>query len=145
MVSPEKPRVGAVGALVSSLTVWVVTLEMLPTLSWAIHLTVVVPSVVMLKLAVAPATVVAVPLEAGSLPSVVYVMLATPEPPSEALTATLIGLVVYQPAEQAALLQLMLLVGAEPSLWVVKLVAVLERPALFCAVTLPLWVPAVLS
>ena len=71
MLRPEKPRVGAVGALVSSLTVWVVTLLMLPTLSSAIHLTVVVPSAVTLKLALAPATVVAVPLEVGSLPSVV--------------------------------------------------------------------------
>ncbi len=44
---------------------------MLPTLSSVSHLTVVVPSVVMLKLALAPATVVAVPLEVGSLPSVV--------------------------------------------------------------------------
>ena len=68
--------VGAFGAVVSSLTVWVVTLLMLPTLSSAIHLTVVVPSVVMLKLALAPATgvplvTVSVPSMVGSLPSVV--------------------------------------------------------------------------
>ena len=52
---------------------------------------------------------------------------------------------MYQPALQAALLQLMLLVGALASDWAVKLVPVLESPALFCAVTLPVWVPAVLS
>ena len=49
---------------------------MLPTLSSAIHLTVVVPRVVMLKLALAPATgvplvTVSLPLMVGSLPSVV--------------------------------------------------------------------------
>ncbi len=68
--------VGAVGALVSSLTVWVLTPLMLPTLSSTIHLTVVVPSVVMLKVALAPATVVplvtlSLPLIVGALPSVV--------------------------------------------------------------------------
>ena len=68
--------VGAFGAVVSSLTVWVVTVLMLPTLSSAIHLTVVVPRVVMLKLALAPATgvplvTVSVPSMVGSLPSVV--------------------------------------------------------------------------
>ena len=62
--------------MVSSLTVWVVTLLMLPTLSSAIHLTVVVPSVVMLKVALAPATsvplvTVSLPLIVGALPSVV--------------------------------------------------------------------------
>ncbi len=62
--------------MVSSLTVWVVTLLMLPTLSSASHLTVVVPSVVMLKVALAPATAVplvtlSLPLMVGSLPSVV--------------------------------------------------------------------------
>ena len=51
---------------------------------------------------------------------------------------------MYQPAEQAALLQLIELVGAEPSAWAVKLVPELESPALFCAVTEPLCVPAVL-
>ena len=49
---------------------------MLPTLSSAIHLTVVVPSAVMLKLADAPATsvplvTVSLPLIVGALPSVV--------------------------------------------------------------------------
>ena len=33
-------------------------------------------------------------------------------------------------------------VGAVVSDWAVKLVPALERPALFCAVTDPLWVPA---
>ena len=51
---------------------------------------------------------------------------------------------MYQPAEQAALLQLIELVGAEPSDCAVKLVPALESPALFCAVTEPLCVPAVL-
>ena len=49
---------------------------------------------------------------------------------------------MYQPAEQAALLQVTELVGAAASDWAVKLVAVLESPALFCAVTSPVWVPA---
>ena len=60
----------------SSLTVWVETVLMLPTLSSAIHLTVVVPSVESLKLADAPATAVplvttSLPLIVGALPSVV--------------------------------------------------------------------------
>ena len=55
------------------------------------------------------------------------------------------GLAVYQPAEQAAVLQVTELVGAEPSAWAVKLVPELESPALFWAVTEPLCVPAVLS
>ncbi len=68
--------VGAFGAVVSSLTVWVVTVLMLPTLSSVIHLTVVVPRVVMLKLAFAPAmgvplVTVSLPLMVGSVPSVV--------------------------------------------------------------------------
>ena len=68
--------VGADGAVVSSLTVWVETLLMLPTLSSAIHLTVVVPSVEMLKVALEPATsvplvTVSEPLIVGALPSVV--------------------------------------------------------------------------
>ena len=76
-VEPEKVKpVGAVGALVSSLTVWVVTPLMLPTLSSVSHLTVVVPSVLMLKVALAPATsvplvTVSLPLIVGALPSVV--------------------------------------------------------------------------
>ncbi len=55
--------------MVSRLTVWEPTLLMLPTLSSAIHLTVVVPSAVTLTLALAPAT--AVPLVTVSLPSMV--------------------------------------------------------------------------
>ena len=60
----------------SSLTVWLETLLMLPTLSSAIHLTVVVPSVEMLKVALEPATsvplvTVSAPLIVGALPSVV--------------------------------------------------------------------------
>ena len=73
----EKLRpVGALGAVVSSSTVWLLTLLMLPTLSSAIHLTVVVPRVVMLKLALLPAisvplVTVSLPLIVGSEPSVV--------------------------------------------------------------------------
>ena len=68
--------VGADGAVVSSLTVWLETLLTLPTLSSAIHLTVVVPSVEMLKVALLPATsvplvTVSLPLIVGALPSVV--------------------------------------------------------------------------
>ena len=60
----------------SSLTICVVTPLMLPTLSSAIHLTVVVPSLVTLRLALAPATAVplvttSLPLIVGALPSVV--------------------------------------------------------------------------
>ena len=79
----EKPKVGAatllgfdgfapivvVGAIVSIFTVFVPTAVMLPTLSSAIHLTVVVPSVETLKDALEPAT--AVPLVTSSLPSIV--------------------------------------------------------------------------
>ena len=62
--------------MVSSLTICELTLLMLPTLSSAIHLTVVVPRVVMSKLADAPATsvplvTVSLPLIVGSEPSVV--------------------------------------------------------------------------
>ena len=68
--------VGALGAVVSSLTVWVETLLMLPTLSSVSHLTVVVPRVESLKLALAPAisvplVTVSLPLIVGALPSVV--------------------------------------------------------------------------
>ena len=52
---------------------------------------------------------------------------------------------MYQPAEQAAELHWIALVGADESDCAVKLVAELESPALFCAVTLPLCVPAVAS
>ena len=52
---PEKVKpVGAVGGVVSSLTICVVTPLMLPTLSSAIHLTVVVPALLTLKLASTP-------------------------------------------------------------------------------------------
>ena len=49
---------------------------------------------------------------------------------------------VYQPALQAAVSQVTELVGAAESDWAVKLVPVLESPALFWAVTEPLCVPA---
>ena len=52
-MSDEKAKlVGADGAVVSSLTSWLETVETLPTLSSATHLIVVVPSAVTLKLAV---------------------------------------------------------------------------------------------
>ena len=68
--------VGAVGGVVSSLTFWLETELMLWTRSSMIHLTVVVPSVVMLRLALEPATAVpfvttSEPLIVGALPSVV--------------------------------------------------------------------------
>ena len=53
----------------SSLTVWLETVLMLPTLSSTIQRTSVLPRVVMLKVAPAPAT--AVPLVTASLPSMV--------------------------------------------------------------------------
>ena len=129
----------------SSLTSWLETVETLPTLSSATHLIVVVPSVVRLKPAVAALTVVAVPLVVGLLPSVVYLIRLTSAPPSVAPIAIATGEVVYQPAEQAAVLHWIELVGAAASACAVKLVPALERPALFVAVTLPLSVPAVLS
>ena len=49
---------------------------------------------------------------------------------------------MYQPAEQAAELQVTELVGAPESICAVKPVPALESPALFCAVTLPLCAPA---
>ena len=52
---------------------------------------------------------------------------------------------MYQPAEQAAVLQVMELVGADESDWAVKLVPELASPALFSAVTEPVCVPAVPS
>ena len=55
--------------MVSSFTIWLETPEMLPTLSSAIHLTVVVPSVEMLKVALEPA--ISVPLVTVSLPLIV--------------------------------------------------------------------------
>ena len=68
--------VGAVGAVVSSLTVWLLIDETLPTLSSTIHLIVFVPRLVMLKLAdvastSVPLVTVSLPLIAGALPSVV--------------------------------------------------------------------------
>ena len=61
------------------------------------------------------------------------------------MIATATGLLVYQPAMQATVLQVAVLVGAAESDWAVKLVPVLESPALFWAVTDPVWVPAELS
>ena len=138
---------GAFGALVSSWTVWVWSVETLPTLSSAIHLIVVVPSAVTSKEADVVSTVVAVPLVAGSVPSVVYVIRLTPDSPVSppVVIDTDTGELVYQPAEQVAELQLIALVGADESACAVKLVPVLERPALFCAVTEPDCVPAVAS
>ena len=52
------------------------------------------------------------------------------------------GLLVYQPAEQAAESQLIDEVGFEPSDWAVKPAPALLSPALFCAVTEPLCVAA---
>ncbi len=68
--------VGALGGVVSSLTIWLETPLMLPTLSSTIHFTVVVASVETLRLAFAPATAVPLvttsePLIVGALPSVV--------------------------------------------------------------------------
>ena len=68
--------VGAVGGVVSSLTVWLETPEMLPTLSSAIQRTVVVPSLLTLRLAELASTSVplvtaSLPLIVGALPSVV--------------------------------------------------------------------------
>ncbi len=70
----------------------------------------------------------------------------TPEPaPSPAAAIEIAtGEVVYQPAEQAALLHWIELVGATASAWAVKLRPVLLVPAPFCAVTEPVWVPALL-
>ena len=69
---PEKVKpVGAVGALVSSLTTCVAGLEMLPTLSSAIQVIVVVPSLVTLKLAMVAST--SVPWVTRSLPLIVGV------------------------------------------------------------------------
>ena len=103
------------------------------------------PSVVRLKLAVAALTVVAVPLVAGSVPSVVYLMRLTPEPPSVASIAIATGEVVYQPAMQAAVLHWTELVGAAASDCAVKLALEPVRPAPFCAVTSPVCVAAVAS
>jgi hypothetical protein len=99
------------------------------------------PAVVTLKLALAELTVVAVPLEVGSLPSVVYVMLPTPEPvPSSPVIATETGELVYQPDEQAALLHVAELDGAVESLCAVNVRLEPVRPALFVAVIEPVCV-----
>src|SRR4051812_15091273 len=97
-------------------------MEMLPTLSSAIHLIVVVPSVVMSKVAAAALTMVTVPLEVGSLPSVVYVIDLTPDAPlSPAVAISIVtGELVYQPAEHAAVLHWTVLVGALASTVAVK-------------------------
>ncbi len=55
------------------------------------------------------------------------------------------GTLLIQPLEHGFVLQVIELVGAALSARAVKLVPLLERPALFCAVTEPLCVPAVLS
>ena len=132
--------VGAVGGVVSICSVVVCTDEALPTLSVLNHLIVVADET--WKDAVAAFTVVAVPLDVGLLPSVVYVTLATPEPPSDALMSMLTGDEFDQPPGQEKPLQVSELVGAAESDWAVKLVPLLDSPALFCAVTLPVCVAA---
>jgi hypothetical protein len=110
-------------------------------------LIVVVPSAVTLKLALAALTVVAVPLVAGSLPSVVYVIRFVPDAPASPAVEMPIatGDAVYQPAEQAVPLQSIELDGALKSPCAVKAVPLLVRPALFCARALPLCVVALAS
>ena len=105
----------------------------------------------MLKEAFAPVTSVPfVTVSAESIvgvePSVVYTTRLVPEAPASPAVEIAIatGELVYQPPEQAPALQVSELVGALGSAWAVKLVPVLVRPALFVAVTDPLWVPAAL-
>ena len=69
-------------------------------------------------------------------------MRSTPAAASLPVIATETGETVYQPAEQAIELQLTELVGAAESDWAVKLVPLPELPALSCAVTDPVCVPA---
>ena len=69
-------------------------------------------------------------------------MRSTPAAASLPAMAIETGLVVYQPALQAAVLHVTELVGAAESTCAVKLVPELESPALFCAVTDPVCVPA---
>ena len=69
-------------------------------------------------------------------------MRSTPAAASLPVMAIETGLVVYQPALQAAVSQVTELVGAAESDWAVKLVPLLELPALSCAVTEPLCVAA---
>ena len=57
----------------------------------------------------------------------------------------LTGMLFVQPPEQGRLLHVSELVGAAESAWAVKPMPVLERPALFCAVTPAVWVAAELS
>ena len=52
------------------------------------------------------------------------------------------GVEFVQPPGQALPSQVSELVGAAPSAFAVKLVPVLDRPALFCAVTASVWVVA---
>ncbi len=121
------------------MTTWLETLETLPTLSSAIHLTVVVPSAATSTLPLAALNVVAVPLVVGSVPSVVTLIRLTPAPPSVAAIATVTGEAPYQPAVHAARVALSAeLVGAVPSACAVKLVPVPVLPAVSCAVTEPL-------
>ena len=107
--------VGAVGGVVSIWTVVVCTEEALPTLSVLNHL--IVSADETWKDVVAAFTVVAVPLDVGSLPSVVYVMLATPEPASDALMSMFTGDEFDHPPGHETLLHVSELVGAVES-WV---------------------------
>src|SRR5260221_3191670 len=136
---------GVLGAVVSSWTTCVAIVERLPTLSSATHLIVVAPSAVTSNEAEAALTVVAVPLTFGFVPSVVYTIWLTPDSPVSPAAAIAIetGALVYQPAEQAAVLQAIEPVGAEESTCAVKLKPeALSSPALFCAVTEPACVAA---
>src|SRR3954454_16990701 len=88
--------------------------EALPTWSVESHLTVCDEAIE--KEAVAACTVVAVPLEAGSLPSVVYVIVATPEPgPSSAAISPATGVVFAQPPGHGWPSQVRELLGAPES------------------------------
>ena len=139
MAEKAKP-VGAVGGVVSICSVVVCTEEALPTLSVLNHLIVTADETG--NEVDAAFTVVAVPLVVGSVPSVVYVIDATPEPPSEAVMPIVTGMLFVQPPGHALPSQVSELVGAVESDWAVKLVPELDSPALFCAVTEPLWVAA---
>src|SRR5438270_602408 len=83
-----------------------------------------------------PALFVAVPLEVGSVPSVVYLTFASPAPPSVADRVTETGELVYQPLEQPAPLHWIDVLGAVPSAVTVNELAVELRPALLVALTL---------
>src|SRR5262249_28800177 len=111
----------------------------------AIQRIVVVPSALTSTDAVAAFTVVAVPLEAGSLPSVVYTIRFMPEPDaSSASIETVTGFVVYQPPAHGAESQVADVVGAAAA-GAVRWPRVLEGPAFCGAVTGPVGVPAELS